>query len=378
MSADESRDLVFLPTSSASPDFYGGERLGHNAHANSIVALRASTGTVVWSFQVVHHDLWDYDVAAQPLLASLRTRIGEVPVVIVGTKTGMLFVLHRETGVPILDVEERGVPRSDVPGEVAWPTQPFPRVPPPLLGERLTPDSAFGVNEEDRVFCRERIRALRNEGIFTPPSFQGTLQWPGFWGGVNWDGLAWDPVNQRVVLTLKRVAMMVTLHERTSHGIGAATILGAEFLAQDGARYGASRAPVVAPSGIPCTPPPWGKLVAVDVSSESASVRWSRPLGSVPWLRSHPGHSDWGSIIFGGPIITAGGLVFVGASQDNRLHAFDVDTGELLWEHQLPAGGQATPMTYVFEGKQYVVMAAGGRGGVGAPNGWIVAFALPD
>lgn len=377
ISADPERDLVFLPTASAAPDFYGGERPGRNDFANSIVALRASTGTLVWSFQVVHHDLWDYDVAAQPLLVTIRRSDGEVPAVIVGTKTGMIFVLDRETGVPLFPVEERAVPPSDVPGEAAWPTQPFALDPPPLLGTRLTADSAFGVDAADRAYCREALRGLRNEGLFTPPSFRGTLEWPGFWGGINWDGMAWDPQRQRIVTTLKRVAMVVRLHRRDDPEGRSMPDEGREYLTQLGTPYGATRRPLIAPSGIPCTPPPWGSLVAVDLAESEASVRWSRPLGTVPWLSRFSGYRDWGSIVFGGPLITAGGVVFVAASQDDMFRAFDVDDGRLLWEHQLPAGGQASPMTYVVDGQQFIVIAAGGRSGIGSPGDWIVAFALP-
>jgi quinoprotein glucose dehydrogenase len=377
ISVDPKRDLLFLPTASAAPDFYGGERPGRNDHANSVVALRASTGTLVWSFQVVHHDLWDYDVAAQPLLATIRRSGQEVPAVIIGTKSGMIFVLHRETGRPLLPIEERVVPPSDVPGESAWPTQPFAMRPPPLLGTRLTADSAFGVDDAERAYCREAIRRLRNEGVFTPPSLRGTLEWPGFWGGINWDGMAWDPERQRLVTTVKRMAMAVRLHRRGDQIAQANPNEGREHITQPGTPYTATRMPLIAPSGTPCSPPPWGSLLAVDFSESDASVRWSRPLGVVPWLRRYPRYREWGSIVFGGVLVTAGGLVFAGASQDGMFRAFDVDDGRQLWEHRLPAEGQATPMTYVVDGQQFIVIAAGGRGRMGSAGGWIVAFSLP-
>jgi quinoprotein glucose dehydrogenase len=377
ISADAERDLVFLPTSSASPDFYGGGRIGRNDFANSVVALRASTGAVVWAFQTVHHDLWDYDVAAQPMLATI-TRDGQrVDVVIIGTKAGMIFVLDRDTGVPILPVEERAVPPSDVPGEVAWRTQPFSVHPPPLLGTRLTPDSAFGVDSSDLAYCRAALADLRNDGLFTPPSLQGSLEWPGFWGGINWDGLAWDPARERFVTTLKRVAMAVRLHPRDDSAVRSPSDLGREVMQQAGTPYRATRGPLVAPSGNPCTPPPWGSLVSVDVSGIDATVRWTRPLGTVPWLSNFPNYREWGSLVFGGPLITAGGLVFVAATQDDMFRAFDIDSGEELWAAKLPAGGQASPMTYVIDGKQFVVIAAGGRSGIGSPGDYIVAFSLP-
>lgn len=377
VTVDSARGLVFLPTASASPDFFGGNRTGRNDYANSVVALQARTGRVVWSFQVVHHDLWDYDVAAQPILAELTRGDDRIPVVIIGTKSGMVFVLHRETGEPVIPIEERAVPRSDVPDESAWRSQPFPTSPPPLLGLGLSPDSMFGVTDEERRFCRAAAESLRNDGIFTPPSLQGTLQWPGIWGGINWDGLAWDPGRQRLLVSMKRVAMVVRLHPRDA-GLQRPTPSGmGEVLPQPGTPYLATRTPLVAPSGTPCSPPPWGSLVAVDLDARQGRVAWRRPIGTVPWLSQHRQHRAWGSLAFGGPLVTAGGVVFIAASQDGKLRAVSVDDGAPLWEHPLPAGGQATPMTYVLDGRQYVVIVAGGRGGVGEPGDWIVAFALP-
>ena len=196
LSADPARDLVFVPTSSPSPDYFGGERLGSNRYANSVVALRASTGRVVWSFQTVHHDLWDYDVPAQPVLTNVLREGREIPVVVQATKMGHLFVLHRETGAPIFPVEERPVPASDVPGEQASPTQPFPTAPPALVPHSLAPEEAWGLTPWDRGRCRERIARLRNQGIFTPPSLRGTLMVPGNAGGSNWGSLAIDPTRR--------------------------------------------------------------------------------------------------------------------------------------------------------------------------------------
>jgi quinoprotein glucose dehydrogenase len=377
ISTDPERDLVFLPTGSAAPDYYGGMRPGRNDFANSVVAVRGSTGEVVWSYQIVHHDLWDYDVAAQPLLVTLRRGFREVPAVVVGTKTGMLFVIDRETGIPLLPVEERQVPRSHVPGEKAWSTQPFPSTLPLLHGTLLTSDSAFGITESDRDFCAATIASLSNQGIFTPPSLQGTLMWPGFWGGINWDGMAWDPHRQLILVTVKRLATVVRLHSRDGLDSKAPDPRStSQYVPQYGAPYAATRGPLVAPSGVPCTPPPWGSLVAVDLSNES--IRWRRPLGTVPWLAHLPRSTEWGSLVFGGPLVTASGLVFIAASQDDRFRAFDIETGNLLWEHALPAGGQASPMTYRYAGRQYVVIAAGCRAGIGSPGDWIVAFALPE
>ena len=213
MSSDVNRDLVYLPTSSAAPGFFGGARPGRNEFANSIVALQASTGKLVWFFQTVHHDLWDYDVASQPVLITLSQNGHNRPAVVVGTKTGMIFVFDRVTGEALAPIVERSVPRTDVPGESVWPTQPFSGAP-LLHGNLLTPDSAFGVTEADRSYCRQLIGELRNEGLFTPPSLTGTLMWPGFWGGMNWDGMAWDPERQLIVTTVRRLGMVVRLHPR--------------------------------------------------------------------------------------------------------------------------------------------------------------------
>ncbi len=377
MSADSERDLIFLPTASGGPNFYGGQRPGRNDFANSVVALRASTGKVMWSYQVVHHDLWDYDVAAQPLLLNFRQGGLETPAVAVGTKMGMIFVLHRETGRPLFRVEERQTPQTDVQGEATWPTQPFALQGLSFHGTRLTSDSAFGVDEVSRRSCQALIARLRNEGLFTPPSLRGTLLWPGVWGGINWDGMAWDPERQIIVTTLRRLAMFVQLHHRDgSKTVRSIQQPGLEFLAQEGTPYSATRGPLVSQSGVPCSPPPWSLLVAIDLAK--ASVRWQRPLGIVPELRHLPGSDTWGSLVFGGPLLTKGGLVFIAASQDDRLRAFDIDTGDSLWEYELPAGGQASPMTYVHKGRQYVVIVAGGRAGIGSPGDWIIAFALPE
>ncbi|MEZ4423409.1 MAG: pyrroloquinoline quinone-dependent dehydrogenase [Gemmatimonadota bacterium] len=379
ISADLERGLVFLPTGSAAPDFYGGERPGRNDFANSVVAVRATTGEVVWSFQVVHHDLWDYDVASQPIVLDVERGGRTLPAVLVGTKMGHLFLLDRETGAPLDPVEERAVPASDVPGERAWPTQPFPSL--PALHETvLTPDSAFGLTDEERAFCSGWIARLRNDGIFTPPSLEGSLLWPGFGGGMNWDGAAWDPVRQTLIVPVKRLAMFVQLHRRNDFERGLRDRApGLEYASQGGTPYGMTRMPLVAPSGLPCSPPPWSKLVAVDLST--GTLRWERPHGGVPERLLPQGVTaspEWGSLTFGGPLATGGGLTFIAGGMDDRIRAYATSTGALLWEAPLPAGGQAAPMTYRHNGRQYVVIAAGGRSGIGSPGDWIVAFALPE
>jgi len=378
MSVDEDRGLLFLPTSSPSPDFYGGERLGANRYANSVVALRAESGQVVWDFQVVHHDLWDYDVPAQPTLVSV-TRAGHtVPAVVVATKMGHLFILHRETGMPLFPVEERPVPRSTVRGEEAWPTQPFPVRPPPLAPSRLTADDAWGMTPEEREACRARIARLRSEGIFTPPSLEGSVVFPGFGGGVNWGGIAYDPVRGLAIAPNNRLAYEVRLVPRDEFRAARAAGAGrGEFGAQIGTPYGMYREPLLSPRGLPCNPPPWGALAAVDLGT--GEIRWEVPLGAFPEAAAIPEARNWGSVNFGGALVTAGGLIFVAAARDPTLRAFDVETGKLLWSAELPAAAPATPMTYrTASGRQLVVIAAGGHSAMRTKMGdEVVAFALP-
>jgi quinoprotein glucose dehydrogenase len=387
IAADAERDLVFVPTGSASPDYFGGERLGDNRYANSIVALRASTGRVVWHFQVVHHDLWDYDVASPPALVMLRKDGRTIPVVLQATKTGQLFVLHRETGVPVFPVEERPVPASDVPGEQASPTQPFNTVLPPLSPQRLTPDNAFGLGDADRAACRDRIVGLRNEGPFTPPSEKGTLVYPSSIGGAHWGGVTFDPTRQIVVVPVNRIAIEVKLIPRTSFDRSKVTDAetkrgpSAEYTNMRGTPYVMRRQFMFGPGGAPCSPPPFGSLVAIDLNT--GTKKWDVPLGTLGGMLP-PGVSAeqaaaLGSLNLGGAISTAGGLVFVAATLDAALRAYDTDTGRELWKGQLPASGKATPMTFrgPRDGRQYVVIAAGGDGEVFGSSDAIVAFRLP-
>ncbi len=378
MSVDAERGLVFLPTGSPSPDHYGGERLGANRYANSIVALRAATGEVVWDFQVVHHDLWDYDVPAQPVLVTV-TRDGKpVPAVVVATKMGHLFVLHRETGAPLFPVEERGVPRSTVPGEDASPTQPFPIRPRALAPSRLTADDAWGITPPEREACRVRMAGLRSEGLFTPPSLEGTIVFPGLGGGVNWGSVSYDPVRGLVIVPTNRLPYVLRLIPRERLRAGRAGGPGrGEFAEQTGTPYGMFREPLLSPVGLPCNPPPWGALSAVDLTT--GDVRWEVPLGVIPELSSVPAAREWGSVNFGGALVTNGGVVFIAAARDPTLRAFDVETGRVLWSGTLPAGAQATPMTYrTASGKQLLVIAAGGHSALRTQMGdFVVAFSLP-
>jgi quinoprotein glucose dehydrogenase len=383
ITVDEKRDLVFVPTGNTSPDYYGGERHGSDYYSSSVVALRGTTGKVVWHFQTVHHDIWDYDVPAAPALITVRRRGKVIPAVAVATKVGHLFILNRLTGKSIFPVEERKVPTDGVPGEAPSPTQPFPVLPKPLSPSTLTPDEAFGISQKEKEACSERIKALRNEGAFTPPTLKGTLVYPGDVGGMNWSGVSFDPERGLLIASTNRLARAVTLIPR--EGLNdqklreiRAQSPGAEFGSQRGTPYIMKREFLLSPSRVPCSPPPWGTLLAVDLAD--GRVKWERPLGAIGDLALVPGSAEWGSPSLGGSIVTAGGLIFVAAAMDNYLRAFDVETGKELWKAPLPAGGQAMPMTYSLrkDGKQFVVICAGGHGRLGTKIGdYVVAFALP-
>jgi quinoprotein glucose dehydrogenase len=379
ITADAERDLVFVPTGSASPDHWGGLRPGDNLYANSLVALRGSTGERVWHYQVVHHDLWDYDLATPAALITVRREGRDVPAVALATKMGYLFILDRATGEPLFPVEERPVPASDVHGEETSPTQPVPVLPRPLAPEGLDGADAWGLTPLDRSACREQIEALRSEGIFTPPSVRGTVVYPGFLGGMEWGGVAFDPASGLVITNTNRLATVATLIPAAEMATAATDPGGKSIVvSQAPAPYGVRRSVLLSPLGIPCTPPPWGMLHAVDATT--GLVRWEVPLGTVQDLSYVPAPRSWGSVNLGGPVV-AGGLVFIAAAMDHRLRAFDLASGALRWEATLPASAQATPLTYRARtgGRQLVVIAAGGHDGMRSRRGdYVIAYGLPS
>lgn len=375
MSVDTKRGLVFLPTSSPSPDFFGGLRPGDNKHANSVVALKAETGELVWSFQTVHHDVWDYDNPAQPTLVALNLDAGSRDVVIQPTKQGFLFVLDRDTGEPVFPVEERAVPQGGVQGEALSPTQPFPAHVPALVPQRLKPEEAYGFTPWDRGACRDAIASARNEGLYTPPSEKGTILFPMTGGGVNWGGVSFDPVNQIVIANTSRGPHLITLFPSEKFSGMDAKYPDKEVARQEGAPYGMIREVMLSPIGMPCNPPPWGVLAAIDL--KAGKILWESTLGTAEELAPLNLSLHTGTPTLGGSLVTAGGIVFIGATMDKYLRAFDAKSGRELWQGRLPATGFATPMTYEYQGKQYVVIAAGGHGQLGTePGDTVVAFRL--
>ena len=377
MSIDEARGLVFLPTTSPSPDFWGGMRIGDDGDADSVVALKIETGERVWAFKTVHHDIWDYDNPAQPTLAMIDWQGVAQPVVLQPTKQGLLFTLARDTGKPVIPVEEHPAPQGGAPGEVLSPTQPFPVAPRPLAPSVISAKDGFSLFPWDKD-CREQIQKARHEGLFTPPSTRGTIVYPFTGGGVNWGGLAFDPGRQLVYVNTSSAIHLVTLIPAAKVGAARAAEPHVEISPQEGAPFGMRREVMRSKMGLPCNPPPWGQLHAIDM--RTGKILWEVPLGTTRDLA--PGSQlllgNSGVPNFGGPMATASGLIFIGAAMDDYLRAFDGASGRQLWRARLPAGGQATPMTYVWKGRQYVVIAAGGHSKTDTKRGdEVIAFALP-
>jgi quinoprotein glucose dehydrogenase len=382
ISVDEERNLVFVPTGCTSPDYYGGNRPGDNLYANSVVALNAATGERVWHFQVVHHDIWDYDIAAQPMLIEISRDNKKIPAVAIGTKMGHIFVLDRVSGQPLFPVEEREVPASDLEGEQISITQPFPLLPNPLGLQKVSIADAWGPTPEKKKIAEERIARYLNNGIFTPASVQGTLVTPGNVGGIHWGGMCYDAAKNILYTNINWLAAIIRLipREKLRSDDDSMDVRSnrAETSMQHGTPYVMKRDYLFEIDGnnwFPQTSPPWGTLNAIDMNSGQG--KWPVPLGFMADTTKYPEAKKWGSLNFGGAIVTAGNLVFVAATRDGYFRAFNSDTGELLWESLLPAGGQATPMTYEINGKQFVVIAAGGHGKFLTPMGdYLVAYAI--
>ncbi len=349
MAVDARRDMVFLSTGSASPDFYGGLRPGNGLYANCVVALQASTGKLLWHFQVVHHDLWDYDVASPPVLVEFKGK----PAVGVLTKIGHYFVLDRLTGAPLLPVKEEPVPHSDIEGEAASPTQPVPQSGVFTL-QRFTPRPGW---------CEAEFKKLRYEGLFTPPSLGGTLVFPGNVGGANWGGGVYDHQRGLIFVAANRLATSVRLiprktFEAAGHGDSGERI-GVEYGTQAGAPYAMSRRTFLGQDGKPCNVEPWGALAAIDVAT--GKLRWETPT----------------TVSLGGPLEVDGLVIFGGDLWANKLRAYSADDGHKVWELPLPHAANSVPGTYLWKGKRFVVVSAGGHGKVNNDIGDdVVAFTL--
>jgi len=374
MSADEARGLVFLPTTSPSPDFWGGKRVGNDEHANSVVALRIESGELAWAFQTVHHDVWDYDNPAQPTLARIDTGEGMRDVVIQPTKQGFVFVLDRDTGKPVWPVEERAVPQGAAEGEELSPTQPFPTHLPPLLSQRFSIDEMFKpLPFVGSPYCDAMLETARNDGLYTPPSTQGTIIYPMTGGGVSWGSAAFDPVNQILYANVSHAVHLVKLISRAD-AEGLKPPPGVEFGPQRGASFAMTRRVALSELGVPCNRPPWGEMVALDL--RGGKILWRSTVGTTEDKAPLGLAFKWGMPLVNGLAITAGGLAFTGA-MDAYLRAFDAKTGEELWQGRLPVPGVANPMTYLWKGEQYVAIAAGGHSEVGTTIGdSVVAFRL--
>jgi len=361
MSVDTKRGLVFLATSSPSPDFFGGLRPGDNRHANSVVALNAETGEVRWAYQLVHHDVWDYDLPAQPGLYTVWRDGQGHDVVVQVTKTGHVFVLDRETGDPFLPIQEMPIPASEFDDEFLSPTQPIPVATPALVPDRIDPDDVFGLTWFDKRACEKQFEKLRAEGIFTPPSRDGTLFYPFTGGGANWGGAAYDPGRNLLIINMTSMAHVISLIPNAQAETARETYHDQQISPMRGAPYASRRGLILSPLGLPCNAPPWGIIAGVDLAS--GQIIWRRTLGTLKDM-------------IGIPLEV--GVIFIASTMDYYLRALSTETGEELWRGRLPTSGIATPMTYIWEGRQYVVIFAGGSSRLGTKlDDKMIAFALP-
>ena len=377
MSVDEANGLVYLPVSSPSPDFYGGDRKETIPYATSVTALNGDTGEVVWSRQLVYHDIWDYDINAAPTLIDIPKDGGTVPALVQTTKMGMYFVLNRLTGEPIFPIEDRPVPQSDIEGEASSPVQPFPTLP-----KAATTDEWSGVFKLADVasfgWCSRKAAELRSEGRYTPPSLQGSLAFPATAGGHQWGGGAVDPESGIFYINNSNVVQIYQLIERAEYdqlASGGSEAEGGLF-PMNGAPYGFRLTNFLNPLGMPCWKPPFGQMSAIDL--KTGETLWQEPFGQVQqWGFYMP--ESWGSPTIGGPVVTKTGLIFIGGSMDARVRALDAKTGAVLWKAQVDAPAVSIPAVFDYKGREYVLFTAGGNSIIKPQVGdQLIAFALPE
>ena len=377
ISVDPATGTAFLPVSSPSPNYYGGDRLKEMPLVTATVAVDAETGAVKWSRQLVHHDIWDVDINSAPTLVDIHKNGQTIPALVQATKMGFLFVLNRNTGEPVYPIEERPAPASDVPGEVASKTQPYVATPQPVTPDTMPPVSmladiaSFGQ-------CSRWKAQLRDDGRYTPPSIRGSISFPATVGGVEWGGGALDPTTNTYVVNSDMVPQVYTLIPRAqaNQTYGDKLRGNGGYSAQQGAAYGFKLDNFLNVWGMPCWSPPYGLLSSYDL--DTGKLNWRKPFGQVQkWGFYMP--ESWGSVTIGAPVITKTGVVFIGASMDSRVRAVDLKTGNVLWKHIVDAPAVAQPAVYTYKGKEYVVFAAGGNG-ILTPrlSDQLVAFALPN
>jgi len=363
MAVDNKLDLVYLPTTSPSGDFYGGERPGNNEYSTSVVAIKGATGEVAWHQQLVHHNVWDYDIPARPMLIDYPRNGQMVPALLQNTKMGLIFIFDRASGEPLVPIVERPVPQSPkLAGEVLSPTQPFPEGMPSLVPGELSPGNMWGFTYFDRKSCVEKLEQHIHGPIYTPISEKGTVVWPAVGGGANWGGGGYDADSHILIVPTNRVPTILTLVPTSeakpveSNKVESRAVM--RFAMPD-SPYVIQVEPLLSSAKAPCSEPPWAALTAVDIVNKK--ILWEVPLGSLKKLAPIP--IDWhlGTPGAGGPLVTAGGLVFIGYTLDDTLRAFDLKTGEIVWEADLPAAGTSVPVTYEINEEQYVVIPAGGH-----------------
>jgi quinoprotein glucose dehydrogenase len=379
---DPKLGLVYIPMGNPSPDIWGGGRTAvSERYATALVALDINSGKRVWSYQTVHHDLWDMDLPAQPTLVDVQTANGVTPAVLQPAKTGNLFVLDRRNGRLIVPAPERATPQGAAPGDHTAPTQPFSQL--TFRPERkLTGADMWGATIFDQLACRIMFHQLRYEGTFTPPSLQGSLVFPGNLGMFEWGGIAVDPARQIAIanpIAIPFVSQLLPRGPDNPPAPNGAHPSGSEIGVQPmyGTPYGVVLHPFLSPIGLPCMRPPWGYMAGIDL--KTMKVAWQHRNGTVRDSSPVPIPIKMGVPSLGGPMTTAGGVAFLTSTADYFIRAYDVTNGRQLWESRLPAGGQSTPMSYAVDGKQYVVTAAGGHGSFGTKFGdYVIAYALPN